>query len=1024
MNPSKLFITSLLAAAAMSVPAFGATVNGITWTDSADGTVRTFTGTATNYVKINGTRTNEGLNGATNVTKVIFNSVGGTGDAAWFTNTTMSQAIELQGTGLVIKGGTNYGAAVFTGAITGGESSSFTWLGDSAAGNSQQFTFSGDLTGFSGSFVRTTASYSDETKTGAIFFGADTATTYSSSATATDGVISNISGTGSITTSAGVVYNYTAASGETPAYTTLSVNNSSITAKTLTFGGGATYTVASMVTGQNSTASNNTLTISAGTTTFTGSIANFGTITVAGGATADFSNTTFKFGTLTADSVTTTISNSGTVTFGEGTIFDVDSAASLVRGAQLLGGMSGQTQTFSIANLSVGGYLVNQRGNATFSVSDSGVLTLDSYTEGANYSLTWNGGDSGVWKLNGTGWTTTDTTGEVTFQNGDSVTFGTGTTNAARLEGSLKVGTLTTSAATTLSVADGSTALVTTGTLSLSANLTINKGVTLKMTQTATGSSNVTNMFSNVAGTGTLSIILPDSNGLGVNAPNFAGTLYIQKPSGSESRLQLTSTTLADGASIELADGADLVLNAKVGRFSHDIKINGTTELYFNGSSSDSVEFSGDITGAGTLSIVSNNNPRTLVLSGNVVLGGLSVSAQKSLKIAGTANIGALTVSGGTLNISGATLSGATALNFTAASGNVNFEKADGADSATYDIGAISFNNSNNTGRNMTIDEGVTVNAASLSAAYAFGTVTVNGALNLNDAISVKPGNTPNANTITGSGSVSTTGVTIGNAALSVCTISVREISIGSGGITTENSKTLTLGGDTTVKAAAAWTSSATLALLSGTAGTTFNTNGNDLALNGRISGAGKLVKTGAGTLTLSGNNTFTGGIEIAKGVVEATNAAALGVAANAVRISGGQLSIGSSTTAGVALNQTAITVVLGNAYKTTTALVGENGGALATGTTVTVDATDLNALGLVAGVANEYSIWNESLETSGVTLELSGAFRTLLADAGWTSSISGGTLTISAIPEPSVFGLLAGLGGLALAGTRRRRRK
>ncbi|MGN0861205.1 MAG: beta strand repeat-containing protein, partial [Candidatus Spyradosoma sp.] len=465
-----------VAASVLSVPAYAGSVNGITWTDSDDGTVRTFTGTATDYVKINGTGTNEGLNGATNVTKVIFNSVGGTGNAAWFTNATMSQAIELQGTGLVIKGGTNSGAAVFTGAITGGESSSFTWLGDSAAGNSQQFTFSGDLTGFSGAFVRTTASYSNATKTGAIFFGATTATTYSSSATAVDGVINNISGTGSITTSAGVVYNYTGGvNGET-----LSANNSSISAKTLTFGGGANYTVSSTLTGNNTTASNNTLTISAGTTTFTGAVSNFGNVTVASGA-------TLAVGTggeldLSGGNITlaSTIQNSGTVTVNSSTTFDIsipalrsmknaDGSVSVISGGNISDWNTLTTDSFTFngaefAEGSLGRY-------SRFAVGSAGEITFTATAA----NLVWsNASGDGLWNTTSGNWTNGATTGD-TFVSYDSVEFNTDA--AVTVDSAGVTADLVTISAGTVSFTGGTiTALggvsVTGGTLSVGATNT------------------------------------------------------------------------------------------------------------------------------------------------------------------------------------------------------------------------------------------------------------------------------------------------------------------------------------------------------------------------------------------------------------------------------------------------------------------------------------------------------------------------------------------------------------------------
>jgi fibronectin-binding autotransporter adhesin len=65
-------------------------------------------------------------------------------------------------------------------------------------------------------------------------------------------------------------------------------------------------------------------------------------------------------------------------------------------------------------------------------------------------------------------------------------------------------------------------------------------------------------------------------------------------------------------------------------------------------------------------------------------------------------------------------------------------------------------------------------------------------------------------------------------------------------------------------------------ATLGGT-GSTLDTNGLDATLSGVLSGGGALTKTGAGTLVLSGVNTYGGGTTITGGVVAINNSSALG---------------------------------------------------------------------------------------------------------------------------------------------------
>jgi outer membrane autotransporter protein len=70
--------------------------------------------------------------------------------------------------------------------------------------------------------------------------------------------------------------------------------------------------------------------------------------------------------------------------------------------------------------------------------------------------------------------------------------------------------------------------------------------------------------------------------------------------------------------------------------------------------------------------------------------------------------------------------------------------------------------------------------------------------------------------------------------------------------------------------------------------GATFDTNGNNVALAGPLSGPGSLIKAGAGILILSGTNTYSGGTLITGGLIRLNSLANLG--SGSVTLNGGGL--------------------------------------------------------------------------------------------------------------------------------------
>jgi autotransporter-associated beta strand protein len=164
------------------------------------------------------------------------------------------------------------------------------------------------------------------------------------------------------------------------------------------------------------------------------------------------------------------------------------------------------------------------------------------------------------------------------------------------------------------------------------------------------------------------------------------------------------------------------------------------------------------------------------------------------------------------------------------------------------------------------------------------------------------------------------------------------------------------------------------------------NTGAN--AINGIISNGGaanvSVIKDAGGTWTLSGANTFTGGVTIHQGILKAGSSTALGPAASAT------LTFDASSTGKFQLNGNNTTVIDLNTNATVGTPIIESGSAAAGTDTLTVNTANTD---VYAGVLQNGSTRLLALTKSGAgTLTLSGA-NTYTG----TTTINAGTLTLGA---------------------------
>ncbi len=417
--------------------------------------------------------------------------------------------------------------------------------------------------------------------------------------------------------------------------------------------------------------------------------------------------------------------------------------------------------------------------------------------------------------------------------------------------------------------------------------------------------------------------------------------------------------------------------------------------------------------------VVSGANALNKNGAGTVVLGGAAANTYT----------GATNVNAGTLRVGSAAnkITNTSAVNV-AAPGTLDLNNFNETVGSIAGAGNITLGSATLTAGNATntLFSGVVSGTGGLTKAGT-GTLELSGANTYTGTTAVSAG-TVVASNVTALGTTAG-GTTVANGA----TLRINNVAIGAEAVTVNGAG---------VGAAGALQGTGTASLAGNVALATASTVGataaaDTLTLSGVVSGANALTKAGAGTVVLTGANTYTGATTINAGTVVASNATALGTLAGGTTVAAGatlninNVAIGTEaltlngTLQGTGAASLAGTVALGAANALNTAVAGDT--LTLTGVVSGANALNKNGAGTVvlAGAANNTYTGVTNINAGTLVASKAGALGTV---AGGTTVANGATLQISNVAigaEPVTLngtgvggsGALQGTGAASLTG-------